>query len=109
MPEIRQLSLKSKEIPFDVIHNELQVVLNCASNYPLERKMRMINLNRENIEVLRAMMEEQRIVNETYTPGSSIRMEAESPMSNIKVEAGNTPSVRRASTMGGLGEHAKHN
>lgn len=45
-PEIRQLTLKPKEISLDAISADLQPVLNFASSYPLERKMRMINLNR---------------------------------------------------------------
>ena len=78
------------------------MVLNTATSYPLESKMRMINLNRENIEVLRAMMDEQHITNDMQTPTSSIRLDPQSPSSAIRVEAGQASLVRKASNPGGI-------
>lgn len=55
--DIRLTGLKPTEIPFDLIHNEFQAALSRATYYPMDRKARMFDLNRSNMDVLKVLMD----------------------------------------------------
>jgi hypothetical protein len=55
--EMRLAALKFTEIPFDLIHNDFQAALGRAVQYPMERKARMFELNRANMDVLKVLMD----------------------------------------------------